>query len=171
MMCKRGKHMIALAGSKIHCKMLAAGGTEHLLLAIKFIECIGFEHDTFPVLAMIEAKEMPDLMSPLLGNPVHKIIIVVLSPVIFIAEPGCGDNCRTHLLAGEAEDKTVAVPEEILMDNKKDGFCDPVAVLIGLDAVKKCLGIDLFPADHISHHPDVVLGNRSRHAEDRRNHA
>src|SRR5208337_4417788 len=165
------KHRTGSAGCKYYRKMLPADRTEHLLLAVKFVEGIGSEHDTFPVLAMIEAEKMPDLVGTFLRDPVNQVVIVILPPVIFIAETGSRDDRCTYLLAGKAEDKTVAVPEEILVDNKKDRFRYPVVVFIGLDAVQQRLRIDLFPADHISHHPDVVLVDIGRHAEDRRDHA
>src|SRR5208337_2899687 len=151
--------------------MFAADGTEHLLLTVKFVEGVGLEHNAFPVPAVIEAEEMPDLVGTFLRDPVDQVVIVVLSPVIFVAETGGRDDRCTHLLAGKAEDKTVAVPEEILIDDKKDRFCDTVAVFIILDAVEQRLGVYLFPADHISHHPDLVLGDRGRDTEDGRDHA
>jgi len=148
---------LILPGFKMCCKTLAAGGTEHLLLAIKFVEGIGLEHDAFPVGTVIEAEEMADLMGPFLGDPVYQVIVAALPAIVLVPETGGRYYGSTDLLAGEAEDETVAIPEEILVDNEKDGIGNTVMVLVRLDTVKQCLCIDLFPADHISHHPDMIL--------------
>ena len=60
--------------------MFAADRAEHLLLAVQFVKGIGFEHDAFPVRAVIEAEEMPDLVGTFLRDPVDQIVIVACRP-------------------------------------------------------------------------------------------
>ena len=66
---------------------------------------------------------------------------------------------------------TVAVPEEVLVDDEKDGVVDPVPVLVGLDAVEQRLCIDLLPRHDVAHHADMVLRHRGRNTEHRRDRA
>ena len=53
---KKKKHKADLAGCKIRGETLVAYRAEHLLLTVKFIESIGFEHDTFLVLAVTKTE-------------------------------------------------------------------------------------------------------------------
>jgi hypothetical protein len=71
------------------CQLLAAHFTEHLFLPIQFIEGVWFKHDAFPVVAVVKAKQVPDLMRTFFGYPVNEVVIVPTPSVIFITEPGC----------------------------------------------------------------------------------
>jgi hypothetical protein len=61
---------------------------ENFFLPVQFIERIGFEHNAFLLAAMAEAEKVPDFMGPFFCYPVNEVIIVSLSAVILIAEPG-----------------------------------------------------------------------------------
>jgi hypothetical protein len=70
------------------CQLLTAPGTEHFFLPVQFIEGIWFEHDAFPVVAVIKAEQVPDFVSTFLCYPVNEVVIVPVPSVIFITEPG-----------------------------------------------------------------------------------
>ncbi len=59
---------------------------EHFFLAVKFIERVWFEHDTFPVAAMLKAKEVPDFMRTFFCYPVNEVIVASFPPVILIIQ-------------------------------------------------------------------------------------
>jgi hypothetical protein len=121
-----------------------AGGTYYFLLPVQFVKSIGFEHDTFAVSAMGQAEQVPDLMGPFLDDPVNEIVIAPPPAIIFIVQAGGRHNAGTHGFTGKPKNKTVSLPEQVLVNNQEYGLLDPVPVFVGLDAVQQCLGIDLF---------------------------
>ena len=60
---------------------------EHFFLPIQFIERVRFEHNTFAVDAVVEAKQMTDFVGTLFCYPVDEIVIIRDPSVIFITEP------------------------------------------------------------------------------------
>jgi hypothetical protein len=68
--------------------MFPARCTENFFLPVQFIEGVRFEHNTFLVAAVFKAKEVPDFMGPFFCYPVNEVVIVPVSAVILITEPG-----------------------------------------------------------------------------------
>jgi hypothetical protein len=150
-------------------QQLPAGGAHDFFLAVQFIEGIGFEHYAFPVRAVGQAKEMPDLVGSLLHDAIDEIIVISPPSIIFIVQAGSGNYTGTYGFAGQAEDETVPVPEQVLVDYQQHRFGDIMPVLVCLDTVQQGLGINL-PADHIqSCYAHMVLGHRCFDTEDRFN--
>jgi hypothetical protein len=144
-----------------------AGGADNFFLAVQFIERVRFEHHTFAVRTVRETKEMPDLMRSFFDNPINKVVIASPAIIILIAQAGRGNHAGTNGFAGKAEDKTVAVTEQVLVDNQKNRFGNSMPVLIGLDTVKQGLCVNLFP-DHIqSRDTHMVLRNGGFYTENR----
>jgi hypothetical protein len=96
-------------------QLLLAILAQHLFLSVQFIERVRFEHDAFPVIAVLKSEEVPDFMGTFLGYPVNQVIVAPFATVILIAQP-CGRNHRgTDRLAGKPEYKTVAIVEKVLV--------------------------------------------------------
>ena len=156
-------------GSETLVKKSPADRAYNFLLPVQFIEGIGFEHDTFAVSTMGETKEMPDLVGSFLDNAIDKIIVIPPPAIIFIVQACRGNYAGSHGFAGQAEDETVPVPEQVLVDDQQHRPGNIVPVLVCLDTVQQGLGINL-PADHIqSRYTHMVLGHRGFNSEDRFN--
>ena len=100
-------------------------------------------------------------MRTLLGDTIDQVIVAADSAIIFVPEPGSRYHCRTNRFPGQAEYETVAIPEQILVNNEKDRFGQGMPVLVGMYTIEESLGIDLMPADHVPHNPHLIFCDRS----------
>jgi hypothetical protein len=147
-------------------QQLPADRADYFFLAIQFIESVGFEHDTFPVRAVRQTKEMPNLMGTFLDNAIDEVVIGSPAAIIFIVQACSRDNARSHRFAGKAENKTVPFPEQVLVNNEQHGFGNLMPVLVCLDTVQQRLCINLLPYHVQTRNPHMIIDNRGFYAED-----
>ena len=63
----------------------------------------------------------------------------------------------------------MAIPKEVVVDDKKDGICQAMAEFVRVNAIEDSVRINLPAPRHKSRHPDVVLGHCCRDPEQGRN--
>jgi hypothetical protein len=81
---------------------LSASLTEDSFLPVEIIKGQRLIHDTGRVRTVFQAKEVADLVTPFLHNPLDKLVFVVRNAIEPIIQPDCGNN----RYAGQRTSKT-----------------------------------------------------------------
>ena len=147
--------------------MPGTGCAEHLLLAVEVVQRLRAEHHALGIFTVLQPQEMPDLVRPLLRDPVDHVVIRMLPAVKPVLEPGGGDNPELYPGPGNAEDKITARDEEVEgYHEQHDALRAVLACIDILDAVKDLPGIMLVPVALISPDHHGVLHDLCMDRED-----
>jgi hypothetical protein len=136
--------------------------TELFLFGIKFVEGMWIEHDTFVVAAMPETEQVADLVGSFLGNPVDEVFVVFIAPVIFVLEPGTGNDRYTGRRSCESKNKVKARCKDVVPKDEEYGRFDPVKVHERRHIVEDRACVHLVPVPEIPAYGHGILGNIER---------